>query len=121
MSWNVVDYVEKPINIDYSEKVTEPGQVLSMREIYNRYVAMGVDPLHGDLVDDDDDDKDMYTPEVDEPLDALQQATMIRQSASQVRKHSARSRKESEQSSDEQHDESSSGTKQSEETDEGKS
>lgn len=76
VKFNVVDYFPKVTEIDYSELVTEPGLVLSMREIYNRYVAMGIDPLKGDLIDDDEDpdSTDMYDPEVDDKLDVMHEA-----------------------------------------------
>lgn len=80
MSWNSAMYVERPTGIDYSEVVTEPGQVLSMREIYQRYVAMGVDLTRGELVQDSDDDLDspVYDPEIEDRLDALQVSASIR-------------------------------------------
>lgn len=83
-SWNVVDFELKLPDIDYSEKVTEPGLVLSMREIYNRYAAMGVDLLHNgnELVRDNDElDDEMYDPECDDNVDILAHASAMRSGA----------------------------------------
>lgn len=91
--WSVLDYdyTKTYPDIDYSEVVTEPGLVLSMREIYDRYAAQGVDLLSGELVKDDDLDEQYYDPEVDDNLDVLQQASLLRQRvADRTLKHSAR-------------------------------
>lgn len=85
-SWNVVDFELKLPDIDYSEIVTEPGLVLSMREIYNRYAAMGVDLLHNgnELIRDNDElDDEMYDPEVDDNVDILAHASAMRSGATE--------------------------------------
>lgn len=94
--WSVLDYDYKKTfpDVDYSEKVTEPGLVLSMREIYNRYAAQGVDLLSGDLVKDDDRDEQMSEFVPDDDLDVLQQATLLRHRAAASFNHSARTAKE---------------------------
>lgn len=97
--WNVQDYdYTKVINpVDYSELVTEPGLVLSMREIYVRYAAMGVDPFAAQIEDDNLDDLDMSDVEFDDNLDALHYAQQLRHLEASVgrrRKHSASSGKE---------------------------
>lgn len=90
--WSVLDYdyTKTYPDIDYSEKVTEPGLVLSMREIYNRYAAQGVDLLSGELLKDDDRDEQMSEFVPDDDLDVLQQASLLRQRAADRLKHSAR-------------------------------
>lgn len=90
-SFNVVDYdytKHLPV-IDYSEKVTEPGLVLSMREIYQRYAAQGIDLLNGDLVDDQESPDDTEFFDGDDRLDALQAAAHIRH-VQESAEHSAR-------------------------------
>ena len=93
--WCVLDYdyTKTFPDIDYSEKVTEPGLVLSMREIYNRYAAQGVDLLRGELEKDDDRDEQMSEFVPDDDLDVLQQASLLRQRAADRFKHSARTAK----------------------------
>lgn len=99
VNWNVVDYVEKPNPIDYSELVTEPGLVLSMREIYERYAAQGINLLDGELIPDDDADEDIYDPEVEEPVDYLHAAASMRASSTRPRgKRSASKPEDSEES-----------------------
>lgn len=71
------DYTKTYPDIDYSERITESGLVLSMREIYNRYAAMGVDVLNGDYVDDDDDPDRTEIEEFDDPLDVLQRSNEL--------------------------------------------
>lgn len=91
--WSVLDYdyTKTYPDVDYSEVVTEPGLVLSMREIYNRYAAQGVDLLSGELVKDDDRDEQMSEFVPDDDLDVLQQASLLRQrAADRTLKHSAR-------------------------------
>ena len=91
--WSVLDYdyTKTYPDIDYSEVVTEPGLVLSMREIYNRYAAQGVDLLSGELVKDNDRDEQMSDFVPDDDLDVLQQASLLRQRASdRTLEHSAR-------------------------------
>lgn len=69
--------------IDYSELITVPDQVLSMREIYQKYavtgqiagLANGVFPHTTDDLDLDDDVLD-FVPEED--VDILQRSTSIR-------------------------------------------
>lgn len=85
-SWNVVDFELKLPDIDYSEIITEPGLVLSMREIYERYAAMGVDLLHNGnelVLDNDELDDDMYDPEVDDNIDILAHASVMRSGATE--------------------------------------
>lgn len=81
VKWNVVDYnPDEHINkIDYSEKVTEPGLVLSMREIYYRYAAAGVDLLDSSrlTLEDDDYDEDILSPEFEEKTDAFEVSKRI--------------------------------------------
>lgn len=91
------DYTKTYPDIDYSEKVTEPGLVLSMREIYNRYAAQGIDLLAGELVPDDERDSDMTDFAPDDNLDVLQQASLLRQRSAD-RLHSASKRKKGEPS-----------------------
>lgn len=94
--WSVLDYdyTKTYPDVDYSEVVTEPGLVLSMREIYNRYAAQGVDLLSGELVKDDDRDEQMSEFVPDDDLDVLQQASLLRQrAADRTLKHSARTAK----------------------------
>lgn len=86
------DYTKTYPDIDYSEKVTEPGLVLSMREIYNRYAAQGIDLLGGELVQDDDRDSDMMDFAPDDNLDVLQQSQLLRQRSAD-RMHSASKQK----------------------------
>lgn len=91
--WSVLDYdyTKTYPDIDYSEVVTEPGLVLSMREIYNRYAAQGIDLLAGTLEKDDDSDVEMNDFVPDDDLDVLQQAHLLRQrAADRTLKHSAR-------------------------------
>lgn len=90
--WSVLDYDHTKTypDIDYSEVVTEPGLVLSMREIYNRYAAQGIDLLSGELVKDDDRDEQMSDFVLDDDLDVLQQASQLRQRAADRPKRSAR-------------------------------
>lgn len=83
------DYKKTYPQIDYSEIVTEPGLCLSMREIFNRYAAAGVDLLSGQLESDSDDDPELHDFDPDDNLDVLQQASLLRQSA-QDRTRSAR-------------------------------
>lgn len=87
-SWNVVDYdwTQHPNPVDYSEKVTEPGLVLSMRDIYQRYAAQGIDLLSGEFVQDDEDPDNTEFLDADDDLDVLQHASSIRmRQASAVR------------------------------------
>lgn len=95
------DYTKTYPQIDYSEVVTEPGLVLSMREIYNRYAAQGVDLLSAELVKDDDRDSDMMDFVPDDNLDVLQQSKLLRQ-RSVDRLHSASKRKKGEPSEPEE-------------------
>lgn len=90
--WSVLDYdyTKTYPAVDYSEVVTEPGLVLSMREIYNRYAAQGIDLLSGELVKDDDRDEQMSDFVPDDDLDVLQQASLLRQRAADRPKRSAR-------------------------------
>lgn len=99
--WNVQDYDYTKVTnpVDYSEQVTEPGLVLSMREIYVRYAAMGVDPFAAQIEDDNLDDLEMSDVEFDDNLDALHYAQQLRHlepSAGRRRKHSASPDKEDE-------------------------
>lgn len=99
--WNVQDYDYTKVTnpVDYSEQVTEPGLVLSMREIYVRYAAMGVNPFAAQIEDDNLDDLEMTDVEFDDNLDALHYAQQLRHlepSAGRRRKHSASSGKEDE-------------------------
>lgn len=99
--WNVQDYDYTKVTnpVDYSEQVTEPGLVLSMREIYVRYAAMGVDPFAAQIEDDNLDDLDMSDVEFDDNLDVLHHAQQLRHlepSAGRRRKHSVSSGKEGE-------------------------
>jgi hypothetical protein len=89
------DYSTTYPDIDYSEVVTEPGLVLSMQEIYNRYAAQGVDLLSAELVPDDDRDSDMMDFAPDDNLDVLQQSYLLRQRSAD-RKHSASKQKKGE-------------------------
>ena len=95
------DYTKTYPDIDYSEKVTEPGLVLSMREIYNRYAAQGIDLLAGELVQDDDRDSDMMDFAPDDNLDVLQQSQLLRQ-RSVDRMRSASKQKKGERSEPEE-------------------
>lgn len=84
------DYTKTYPDVDYSERVTESGLVLSMREIYNRYAAMGVDVLHGEYVDDDDDPDRTEIEEFDDPLDVLQRSNALQSREIPSRKRKAR-------------------------------
>lgn len=65
--------------IDYSERVTEPGLVLSMREIYNRYAAAGVDLLSPTFEQDNLDDSEVIEdPIVEEKTDLAYQVIQHR-------------------------------------------
>ena len=90
-SWNVVDYdyTKTQAKIDYSEVVTEPGLVLSMREIYQRYAAQGIDLLSPELVPDDEDPDTTEFIDADDDLDVLQYASSVR-SRQALAEHSAR-------------------------------
>lgn len=72
------DYTKTYPDIDYSQRVTESGLVLSMRQIYERYASMGVDLLHGEYVDDDQDPDDTMDQDFDDPLDMLQTSMAIK-------------------------------------------
>lgn len=92
--WSVMDYdyTKTYPDIDYSEKVTEPGLVLSMRQIYERYAAQGIDLLHGDLVEDDDADEVFEDFAPDDDLDVLAHAKLLERIGGErqrVVKHSA--------------------------------
>lgn len=90
-SWNVVDYdyTNTMAQIDYSETITEPGLVLSMREIYQRYAAEGIDLLSAERVEDTDDPDQTEFIDADDDLDMLQYASSVcsRQASAE---HSAR-------------------------------
>lgn len=77
--WSVVDYdyTNTYPDIDYSDKVTEPGLVLSMRQIYERYAAQGIDLLHGELVEDNDADDVLEDFAPDDNLDVLAHAKQL--------------------------------------------
>lgn len=102
--WSVLDYdyTKTYPDVDYSELVTEPGLVLSMREIYNRYAAQGVDLLAGELVNDDDHDEDMSDFMPDDDLDVLQQSSLLRQRAADRQKHSVRTASKASEEADKQ-------------------
>lgn len=55
VKWSVCDYKDEDFNnqIDYSEVRTEPGLVLSMRDIFRRYAAQGINLLEQEVPDDD--------------------------------------------------------------------
>lgn len=82
------DYKKTYPDIDYSERITESGLVLSMRQIYERYAAMGVDLLHGEYVDDDQDPDDTMIEDFDDPLDMLQTSAAIKSRETPARKRS---------------------------------
>ena len=64
------DPAQHPNTIDYSERVTEPGLVLSMREIYSRYAAAGVDVSHPKFEPDDLDEQELFLdPVIEEKTD----------------------------------------------------
>lgn len=90
-SWNVVDYdyTKSLAQIDYSEVITEPGLVLSMREIYQRYAAEGIDLLSAERVEDDEDPDQTEFIDADDDLDVLQYASSVR-SKQAAAEHSAR-------------------------------
>jgi len=90
-SWNVVDYdyTKTMAQIDYSEVISEPGLVLSMREIYQRYAAEGIDLLSAERVVDDEDPDQTEFLDADDNLDVLQYASSVR-SRQAVAEHSAR-------------------------------
>lgn len=121
VKFNVVDYKEKPINIDYSELVTEPHQVLSMREIYQRYVAMGVDPLKGELIDDDEDLEQsvILDPEIDDKLDLLHEMDQQRHAGARKQRSASRAAEQAKPADDQ--DEEKDERKQSDSEDETKS
>lgn len=101
--WSVMDYdyTQTYPDVDYSEIVTEPGLVLSMREIYNRYAAQGIDLLKGELVKDDDRDFEMSDYVPDDNLDVMQQAQLLRQNAAdRTQNHSARTAKKASKEAD---------------------
>lgn len=79
VKWSVCDYdyTKTYPNIDYSEKVTESGLVLSMRQIYERYAAMGMDLLNGEFVKDEEDPDNTFIDEFDDDLDVLQRSRSI--------------------------------------------
>lgn len=79
VNWSVCDYdyTKTYPAIDYSEKVTESGLVLSMRQIYERYAAMGMDLLNGEFVQDDEDPDNTLIDEYDDDLDVLQRSRSI--------------------------------------------
>lgn len=102
--WSVLDYdyTKTYPDVDYSEVVTEPGLVLSMREIYNRYAAQGVDLLAGELVHDDDHDEDIGDFMPDDDLDVLQQSHLLRQRAADRQERSARTASKASKEADKQ-------------------
>lgn len=100
-SWNVVDYdyTKTMADIDYSEVITEPGLVLSMREIYHRYAAQGVDLLSGDLLLDEEDPDDTEFIDADDDLDVMQYATSVRHRQASAEHSARRAKKDSKKES----------------------
>lgn len=91
------DYTQTYPDIDYSEIVTEPGLVLSMREIYMRYAAQGLDLLKGELIEDDDHDEEFVDFAPDDDLDVLAHAAELRRNGSERQRASKRSASKSQQ------------------------
>lgn len=117
--WSVADYdyTKTYPDIDYSEKVTEPGLVLSMRQIYERYAAQGIDLLHGDLVEDDDADEVYEDFAPDDDLDVLAHAKQLERIGGERQravKHSANKTKKASEKPSDLDDEDSEDAKQSE-------
>lgn len=106
--WSVMDYdyTKTYPNIDYSEVITEPGLVLSMREIYNRYAAAGVDLLNGQLVEDPDDDSVMHDFDPDDNVDVLAQARDMQRIGSERQRTSKRSASKTEKAPEKEPDQS---------------
>lgn len=100
--WSVCDYdyTKTYPDIDYSERVTESGLVLSMREIYNRYAAMGMDLLNGDIELDDDDPDKTDIPEFDDDLDVLERSKSIKSSVTAVPRKKPASKPQGKQRND---------------------
>lgn len=105
-SWNVVDYdyTKTMAQIDYSEVVTEPGLVLSMREIYQRYAAEGIDLLHADLVPDEEDPDATEFVDADDDLDVLQYASSVRSKQAAAERSARRAGKGSKKEPDKTED-----------------
>lgn len=98
-TWSVMDYdyTKTYPKVDYSELVTEPGLVLSMREIYMRYAAQGVDLLNGELVEDDDHDEEFVDFAPDDDLDVLAHASELKRNGSERQRAIMRSASKSKQ------------------------
>lgn len=108
------DPAKHPNTIDYSERVTEPGLVLSMREIYQRYAAAGVDVFHPQFEPDNLDEQEIAKePVIEEKTDlayevivnrsrGLERQKQIRQAAQEkrVRDRNQRGRKAAQPSGD---------------------
>lgn len=103
------DYTQTYPDVDYSELVTEPGLVLSMREIYMRYAAQGVDLLHGELVEDDDHDEEFVDFAPDDDLDVLAHAAELRRNGSERQRALKRSESKSKKPAKPAEDSSSEG------------